>query len=355
MAQTTKTFGQGADWRRHWGWSIKPLSAFVLLLAIAVIYGGAPPETSQGKTRLRLGYFPNLTHAPALVGTARGTFAQAVGDKVNIETRVFNDGPTAMEALLAGEIDIAYVGPGPAINTFRKSQGRALRIIAGACNGGALLIARPELKIGGIRDLDGKRVGVPQLGGTQDISLRSFLAQNGLAPREKGGTVEIVPVKNPDILMLFKQKQLDAAWTAEPWATRIILEAGAQIVLDERDLWKDKKLITTVIVARTGFTEQKPELVQAIVNGHLQTLAFIKSNPAAAQEATNAEIKRLTGKFLPQNVLLSAWRNVEFVSDPNPAGIERFAEMAVEAGYAKKGGSIRGIITDQFLKKGKGN
>ncbi len=352
MAQTTQAIKSGADWRRQWGWSIKPLAAFAFLLVIAVVYGGAPPETGQGKTRLRLGYFPNITHAPALIGTARGTFAQAAGNKVNIETRVFNDGPTAMEALLAGEIDVAYVGPGPAINTFRKSQGRALRIVAGACSGGAILIARPELGIGGVPDLDGKRIGVPQLGGTQDISLRSFLAQNGLAPREQGGTVEIVPVKNPDILMLFKQKQLDAAWTAEPWATRIVKEAGAEVVLDERDLWPDKKLITTVIVARAAFLEQKPELVQAIVNGHLQTLEFIKTHDADAQNFTNAEIKRLTGKSLPQDVLTIAWRNVEFISDPNKAGIERFAEMAVAAGYDKDGSSVEGIVSDQFLKKG---
>jgi NitT/TauT family transport system substrate-binding protein len=348
MANTTPQTAYRASWQRQWGWSLKPLSAFAFLLLIALVYGGAPPENSAGKTRLRLGYFPNITHAPALIGVARGTFGQQAGDKVNIETRVFNDGPTAMEALLAGEIDIAYVGPGPAINTFRKSQGRALRIVAGACSGGALLIARPEARVGGIRDLDGKRIGVPQLGGTQDISLRSFLAQNGLAPREKGGTVEIVPVKNPDILALFKQKQLDAAWTQEPWATRIVKEAGAQYILDERDLWPDKKLITTVIVARTAFAEQKPELVQAIVSGHNQTLKFIQSETAEAQKIANGEIQRLTGKSLPNDVLTQSWRNVEFVSDPNAAGIERFAQMAVEAGYAKKGGSVGGIVDNRF-------
>lgn len=350
MANTNPQTTYQMNWRRQWGWSLKPLLAFALLLAIALVYGGAPAQDTVGKTRLRLGYFPNITHAPALVGVARGTFAQAAGDNVNIETRVFNDGPTAMEALLAGEIDVAYVGPAPAINTFRKSQGRALRIVAGACSGGSLLIARPEARIGGVRDLDGKRVGVPQLGGTQDISLRSFLAQNGLAPREKGGTVEIVPVKNPDILALFKQKQLDAAWTAEPWATRIVKEAGAKYVLDERDLWHGAKLMTTVIVARTAFLEQKPELVQAIVSGHGETLKFLAAQTADAQKIANGEIKRLTGKSLPDDVLTQSWRNVEFVSDPNPAGIERFAQMAVEASYAK-GGSISGLVDNKFWGK----
>jgi len=283
---------------------------------------------------LRLAYFPNLTHAPALVGVARGEFQRELHGYL-IEPKIVNAGPDAMEALLAGEVDVSYVGPSPAVNTYLKSGGKALRILAGACSGGASLIARGDVDIRSVADLDHKRVAVPQLGGTQDVSLRHFLDLNGLAPVQKGGTVEIIPVKNPDILALFLQKQIDAAWVPEPWASRLKKDAHAKTVADERDLWPGKMFTTTVVVARTKFAEDHPEAIQALLRAHLETIEWLNAHPDDAQVIVNAELKRLTGKALSDGVMKEAWSRVRFTDDPNRPNILALAEAAEKAGYLK--------------------
>jgi NitT/TauT family transport system substrate-binding protein len=288
----------------------------------------------KGSARLRLAYFPNVTHAPALVGVAQGEFQKALGN-VRLETKVVNAGPEAMEALLAGEIDVAYVGPSPAINTYLKSGGTALRILAGACSGGAALVARGDSTVRSIRDLDGKRIAVPQLGGTQDVSARHFMNVNGLKSLDKGGTVEVMPVKNPDILALFKRKQIDAAWVPEPWASRLVKEAGGVVVVDERDLWPDRKFTTTVVVARRAYLESKPKAVEALLGAHLNVTTWLTEHGQEGQKVANAELKRLTGKPLADDVMASSWERVAFTSDPIRTSIESFVQAAAEAGYLK--------------------
>src|SRR5579871_1638214 len=209
-------------------WAILALSLAGLTNLAAGCTPSGSAHNASGKPVLRLAYFPNVTHAPALAGVARGDFQQALGDKAALETRVVNAGPEAMEALLANAIDVSYVGPSPAINTYLKSQGRVLRLLAGACSGGASLVASADTPIHSIKDLDGKSVAVPQFGGTQDVSCRHFLAASGLRPKDKGGSVDLQEIKNPDILALFKQKQLDAAWVPEPWAARLIADARSE-------------------------------------------------------------------------------------------------------------------------------
>ncbi len=316
--------------------------AFVATMALVILsiaFGGSPESRHSGDARsaLRLAYFPNLTHAPALVAVARGTF-QTEANGYFIEPKVVNAGPEAMEALLAGEVDIAYVGPTPAVNTYIKSGGKALRILAGACSGGASLVARSEVDIRSVRDLDHKRVAVPQLGGTQDVSLRHFLDLNGLRSLAEGGTVEIIPIKNPDILALFLQKQLDAAWVPEPWASRLKVDAHAKNVVDERDLWPNRSFTSTVIVARSAFLKEHPEAVEAVLRAHLVTVKWLNSNPTDGQRVVNAELKRLTGKKLSSSVLKDAWNHVTFTDDPNRANVVAFSEAAKKAGYLK--GSI---------------
>lgn len=289
---------------------------------------------------LRIAYFPNVTHAPALVGMARHEFDRDLPGYA-IDAKVVNAGPEAMEALLAGELDFAYVGPSPAINTYLKTQGRAVRIVAGACSGGASLVARAGVSIHSVGDLDGKRVAVPQLGGTQDVSCRHFLALNGLAPREQGGTVEIVPIKNPDILALFRQGQLDAAWAPEPWAARLKHDTGATTVVDERDLWPGRRFTTTVLVVRKAFADQHPDAVQEFARANRETIAWIQAHPADAQAAVNGELKRLTGKPLPNDVLQEAWSRVAFTDDPDRSSVVAFAEAAQKAGYLRQ--SLNGL------------
>ncbi|MBI3909827.1 MAG: ABC transporter substrate-binding protein [Armatimonadetes bacterium] len=318
---------------RRWRYLAFPAAGLAVLGALALGVGGQSPGPAAGQQRLRLAYFPNVTHAPAVAGVARGELQRGLPAGVVLDPKVFNAGPAEMEALLAGEVDVGYVGPSPAINTYLKSDGRALRLLAGACSGGAALVARADVGIAGIRDLDGKRVAVPQLGGTQDVSARHFLAQNGLRPREKGGTVEVVPITNPDILSLFVRRQLDAAWVPEPWAARLVKEAGARLVVDERDLWPGRQFTTTVVVVRTAFLEQHAPLVEALLQGHLHSIDWLQQHPDEGQTVVNAELKRLTSKELPAEVLREAWSRVEFTADPNRSSIESFVRAAADAGY----------------------
>ena len=341
-----------ADWRiKNRRISRDLVTAFVATLALVVLsiaFGGQPKAPSSDKPLLNIAYFPNLTHAPALIGMARGTFQKAVPD-FTIQPRVVNAGPEAMEALLAGEVDIAYVGPSPAVNTYLQSHGTALKILAGACSGGACLVARGDVDITSVAGLDHHRIAVPQLGGTQDVSLRHFLDVNGLSPEEKGGTVSIIPVKNPDILALFLQKQIDAAWVPEPWASRLEKDAKAKIVVDESDLWPGKAFTTTVVVARSAFERLHPEAVKAVLRAHLQTIDWIHDHSAEAQQVVNGELKRLTGKALGETVLHRAWARLKFSVDPNPSSISALADAAHQAGYLKESPNLDGAFDRVLL------
>jgi len=325
-------------------------AAILALIVLSMAFGGSPDSRPPGEKRpsLRLAYFPNLTHAPALVGIARREFQKEVQDFF-IEPIVVNAGPEAMEALLAREVDVAYVGPSPAVNTFIKSGGKALKILAGACDGGASLIARGDLDIRSIADLDHKRIAVPQLGGTQDVSLRHFLDLNGLSPQDKGGTVEVLPVKNPDILALFLRRQIDAAWVPEPWASRLKKEAQAKTVVDERELWPGKSFTTTVIVARTAFADAHPDAIAALLRAHLESLKWLNANPRQAQIVVNSELKRLTGKALTDGVLQEAWSRLRFTDDPNRGNVLAFAAAARKAGYLKGQYDLAGLFDPSRL------
>jgi NitT/TauT family transport system substrate-binding protein len=311
----------------------------ILSLFWLAIFYGTPPQTEtpsrQGKPALRLAYFPNVTHAPALIGVQKGDFAKALKE-TPLRTVVFSSGPEAMEALLANAVDVAFVGPGPAINTWVKTQGKALAILAGACSGGAGLVARKGTNIHGLPDLEGRRVGVPQLGGTQDIALRAFLLSVGLKPQERGGNVAILPMKPADMIPLFKSGQLDAAWVPEPWLARLTHDTGGSIVVDERTLWKGGQFTTTVIVARRAYLEKNRTAVEALVKAHRRVVDWIEANPNEAQAVVNEELKRLTTKSLKKEVLAESWQRMSFTTDLHTESLMKQAEMAVSAGYLPK-------------------
>ena len=308
----------------------------IVVLAAAFGLGGQQAAPVGDGGTLRLAYFPNVTHAAAIAGVARGDFAKALGN-TTLETKVVNAGPDAMQALLAGDIDLSYVGPSPAINTYLKSNGTALRLLAGASSGGAALVAREDVPIKSIKDLDGKRVADPQLGGTQDVSLRHFMAVNGLKPADKGGTVTIIPAQNADILNLFLTKQIDAAWVPEPWAARLQIEAKANLVVDERDLWPGGQFTTTVVVVSTDYLQKHPATVEAFLQAHVAEIAWLNANPDEGQKVVNDELKRLTGKALSADVLKLAWQRVRFTDDPNQTSIDAFVQAATEVGYLTSG------------------
>lgn len=283
---------------------------------------------------VRLAYFPNLTHAPGIIGVASGAWQKELRDS-RLSITIVNAGPEAMEAMLAGELDFSFVGPSPAINTYLKSHGRALQVISGACLGGASLVSRQGANINSLKDLNGKRVAVPQTGGTQDVSCRYFMKKAGLSAKDQGGTVEIVSVKNSDILSLLKQGELDAAWVPEPWASRLRTETGARTILDERDLWPDHRFSTTLLVVRRAFSKEHPEIVDQVLRAHLETLNWMKTHDRRSRELVNRELKRMTGKALKIDVLDEAWSHLSFNADPDEASVETFAKAAADAGYLK--------------------
>src|SRR5438067_7041951 len=309
------------------------LTALFLLFAVALVGCGSQSSSNNGPVTLNLGYFPNLTHAVALVGVERGTFKSALGSNVKLETKTFNAGPALIEALFAGDIDIGYVGPNPAINGYVKSHGEALRIIAGAASGGALFVVRPGANIKTAADLAGKKIATPQHGGTQDVSLRYYLQQHGLKPADKGGNVQIVPTDPANILTLFKEGSIDGAWVAEPWGTRLLVEGKGQLFLDERSLWPDGKFVTTNVVVRKEFMDQHPDLVSKFLQAHVDTIQYIKSNPSSAQSIVNSEIKRITGKALPGTVIARSFTNLDIIYDPLVSSLMTSADRAYSLGF----------------------
>jgi NitT/TauT family transport system substrate-binding protein len=304
-----------------------------LLLAPLVLAGACGRGAADVSSRLRLAYFPNITHAVALIGVANDNFQRTLGPEVALEIKLFNAGPALIEAIFAGEVDIGYIGPNPAINGYVRSEGQALRIIAGAASGGAALVVHPEAGIHSPADLAGRRLATPQLGNTQDVALRSYLHQHGLSDREHGGDVTIMPIRNPDIISLFRRGDLDGAWVAEPWAARLVYEQGALIFLDERTLWPEGRFVSTHVIVRTAFLEQHPSLVTAFLRGHLQSVAELQADPASARLLINQELTRITGAPLPEQVLDQALARLDFTYDPLAETLFVSAEHAFELGF----------------------
>ncbi len=282
---------------------------------------------------LRLGYFPNITHSQAVIGVGDGTFARALTGAATLQPRAFNAGPSVIEALFAGQIDVAYIGPNPAINGYVRSDGRALRIVAGATSGGAALVVRGDAAIRQPADFRGARVASPQIGNTQDVALRVWLREQGFELRERGGTTQVIPVPNPDILTLFQKKELDAAWVPEPWAARLVHEAGGRIFLDERDRWPGGRFITAHVIARTAFLDAYPAVVTRFLDAHVELTRRVTTDPGRAKSAVNAGIERLTGKAFPSAVLDDAWSRMTATWDPLRESLRRSADAAFRLGF----------------------
>lgn len=257
---------------------------------------GGSASTQQEQVKIRVGHFPNITHSQALVGLADGTFQKALGDKVTIEKKLFNAGPAEIEALLAGEIDLGYIGPVPAVNGFVKSRG-GLQVIAGATNAGAVLVVREDAGIKSIKDLAGKKVAVPQFGNTQDISLRKVLSDAGLKSVNKGGTVDVRQVENPDILTGFANKELDAALVPEPWGSRLVKNAGAKVLLDWKQVWREGNYTTAVVIVRTEFLQKYPDLVEKWLQAHVELTDRIVKGPENNKTVINGQL--MAGLFVP--------------------------------------------------------
>lgn len=297
--------------------------------------GGTEADT------LRLGYFPNVTHAAAVLGVKNGTFQDALGD-TKLETTTFNAGPAAIEALLSGAIDATFIGPNPAINAFAKSDGEAIRIVAGATDNGASFVVAKD--INGPDDLKGKTLATPQLGGTQDVALRKWLLDNGLKTQTTGGSdVDIVNQENSQTLDLFKSGEIAGAWLPEPWASRLVLEADGKVLVDEKTLWPDEKFQTTILIVATPFLEQHPDTVKALIGGEINQIKAIEADPAKAQTDLNAALGELTGKPLADNTIAAAFANIQPTWDPLAGTLDTIAENGLTAGTLTEKPDLNGI------------
>ena len=336
------------------GRRIVALAVVPLLVALAACANTSTQTTAADLSKgtaaktLRLGYFANVTHAPALVTVANGYLAKDLGS-TTVKTQVFNAGPAAIEALNAGAIDAAYLGPNPAINGFVKSHGADLRIVSGAVSGGAQLVVKPS--IASAKDLKGKNLATPQLGGTQDVALRSWLASQQLTSSVSGGgDVTITPTDNAQTLQLFKAGKLDGAWLPEPWSSRLVLDAGAKVLVDEKSLWPGGRFLTTNLVVSTSFLQQHPQTVEALLRANLEAVDWIAANPADAQGVVNAQIDKLSGKPLSAAVISRAFGNIQASVDPLASSLKTLQDHGVTAGTTKKA-TLYGIYDLRLLNK----
>jgi len=327
-------------------------SLFLFVLAgLTVLGAGCKREPAAGSpdAPLRLGFFPNITHAQALVGNAEGAFGSQPG-LGRLEVKQFNAGPAAMEALVAGSLDVSYVGSGPAINTFLKA-GRELRIISGAVNGGAVLVVKNVKSAG---ELKGKKLASPQLGNTQDISLRYWLKQKGLVTNLQGtGDVQIIPLSNPDILAQYINGGIEGAWVPEPWGARMVAEGGGHILVDERDLWPERRFPSTVIVTTRKVLETQRPRVAALLRAHVQLTERWKQDPVSFATTVNAAFGRLTSKPMPGPIIQESFTRLEPSLDPVPSALATAAQHAKELGFTTDA-DINGLVDLSVLNEVRG-
>jgi NitT/TauT family transport system substrate-binding protein len=345
---------------------IKPLNRLklsVTILASVLLAGCGGSDSSKtsdgGKsgsaqpTTVRLGYFPNVTHAQAVLGVVRGDYQKALGSNVKLETATFNAGPSVIEAVFAGHLDIAYVGPSPIINGFVQSKGEEIRVIAGSGANGVLIIAAKTSGITSLEQLKGRKIASPQLGNTQDISAKDFVVTHLKTQlKEKGGDTDVIPIANPDIESLFAKGQLDAAWVPEPWGSRIIANGLANKIAEEKDLWPNKQFALTNVIARRAFLEQYPDLVERILTAHVALTADLQKDPSQYYDAINQELKKLTGKDLPKTVLEQSFAHTQFTTDPSAESFERFFTMGKELKLVKGDTlDLSKLVDTRILKK----
>jgi NitT/TauT family transport system substrate-binding protein len=301
---------------------------------------------SSGPVTLRLGYFPNITHAPAIVGVEKGIFAEKLGSNVKLETKTFNAGPAAVEALFSGALDATYIGPNPTVNAFSKSKGEAVRVVSGAASGGVALVVKPD--INGVEDLKGKKIATPQLGNTQDVALRYWLKEKGLnTTKEGGGDVSIVPQENAQTVETFKSGAIQGAWVPEPFVSRLV-NAGGKVLIDERDLWPDGKFVITNLIVSKKFLDAHPDVVQKLVDGQVAANDFVNKNTAETQQAISDHIGKLTGKPLDLKLIQQAWPTLTFTNDPIATSLKTGLDHAVAVGLTEPV-DLKGLYDLQYL------
>ena len=305
---------------------------FVYLSLLGALFSAA--GNLHAKTVLRVGYFPNVTHAQGVIGKTltaeqKGWFEERFGPDVEVQWFAYNAGPSAMEAIFAGSIDLTYVGPNPALNAYIRAKGAEIRVIAGAARGGAALLVRPGAGIEKPADFKGKKLSTPQLGNTQDVAARTWLKAQGFKITQMGGDVFVLPTANPDQLSLFQQGKIDAVWTVEPWVSRIEREAGGKIYLEQKDV------VTTILVARAKFLQSQPDLVKRFAQGHRELTTWINAHPGEAQALVQRGLSEEVKREIKLELVVASWQRLTFTSELTLNSIENLVTDARGLGFIR--------------------
>ena len=318
------------------------VAAVALLAAGCASSATGASGSGSGPVVLRLGFQANITHEPALVGLAKGFFAKNLGKNVELKTTVFSSGTEETTAILAGQLDAAYVGPNPAINAWQKSNGTAIKIISGVASGGASLVVKKGIT--SAAQLTGKSLATPSVGNTQDVALRYWLKQHGLNTTPTGGgDVAIKPIKpNSAAVLEFASGQIDGGWEPEPYATEMVLDGGTRLV-NEASLWPGGKFVTTNLTVTQSFLKAHPSAVNGLLKGQIEANSYINANASAAANVANTELTKLLGKGLKPDVLKAALPYLTFTNDPIASSLQTDAQHAVAVGLLTPVKNLSGI------------
>jgi NitT/TauT family transport system substrate-binding protein len=315
----------------------------ILKLSLSISLSLAGIGAVAAETKIRVGHFPNVTHAQALIAHAlsrqgKGWFEERLGPGTKIDWFVYNAGPSAMEAIFANSIDLTYVGPSPALNAYARSQGEEIRIVSGAANGGAALVIANDSSLKTAADFRGKKIATPQLGNTQDVSCRAWLAAGGLKITQLGGDAQVLPTQNPDQISLFQQKKVDAVWTVEPWVSRLEMEASGKVLVEETDA------VTTVLVSSAKLLATNRDLAKKFVEAHKALTDWIAKNPEEAQKLVVAELKEETRGQISSELIAHAWKRILLTNEVRREAVERFVANAKAAGFLRDAPDLSRLI-----------
>ena len=313
---------------------------FAVFLLLAQVTMKTP---ALAETALRIGHFPNITHVQALVAqnmsrNGKGWFEQRLGPDVKMEWYLYNAGPSAMEAIFAKSIDLTFVGPTPAINAYFRSAGQEGLIVAGSVNGGSALVVQGDADLKTPADFRGKKIATPQFGNTQDVATRAWLKSGGLNITQTGGDAQVIPTANPDQLLLFSQKRIDAVWTVEPWVSRLVREAGGKVLIDDRDA------ITTVLVARSDVLATRRTLVAKFVDANRELTEWIKAHPNDAQRMAREELEAETHAKIAPELVSSAWQRIVLTNDVSLDALKQLIEAAQSVGFLRNPPDLNRLV-----------
>ena len=332
------------------------VGGIVVIVAIAITITSFSDSDQINQDKIRVAFFPSIGHIIPIVGLEEKIFEKGIGEEKQIETKLFDSGPQVIESIFSGSIDVAYVGPGPIINGFLKSDGKDIKILSGAASGGASFIIQPNSGLESLENFDGKRIASPQISNSQDVSLRHYLESHGFKSVEKGGTVFVLNISNPDIYTLFAKGDIDGAWVPEPWATILVQELDGIRLFNEEKLWPNEEFASVLLIVRTEYLENNPETIQKWVESHEKIVTWINSNPDKSKSLFSSFLIDYMGKSLPTKIIDESFSNITITSDPIKNSVIIFAERADSLGYLGRDGyNLDGIFYNAVLNVNNGD